>query len=91
MSNYLITAVFLASLAICIRLLTYSAGPHASHRPAVAWCACVLIISTGGQALQILLQGSRTTVSIWQLGVLLVLLFVPYRARGNVARILRVE
>jgi len=91
MSNYLITAVFLASLAICIRLLTYSAGPRASHRPAVAWCAWVLIISTGGQALQILLQGSRTTVSIWQLGVLLVLLFVTYRARGNVARILRVE
>ena len=91
MSNFLITAVFLASLAICLRLLTYSAGPHASYRPGVAGCAWLLIVSTGGQALQILLLGSRTAVSIWHLGVLLVLLFVTYRARGNVARLLRVD
>jgi len=91
MNSILLPAVFLASLAICLRLLTYTAGEHASHRPGVACCAWLLIVSTGGQALQILLLGSHTTVSVWQLGVLLVLLFVTYRARGNVARLLRVD
>lgn len=91
MNSILITAVFLASLAICIRLLTYRPVPHARHRPGVGWCAWLLIISSGGQALQILLFGSRSTVSVWQLGVLLVLLVVTYRARGNVARLLRVD
>lgn len=90
-NNLLNTATFIASLAICIRLLTYCPVPHARHRPGVGWCAWLLIICTGGQALQILLFGSRTTVSIWQLGVLLVLLVVTYRARGNVARLLRVD
>ncbi|HFL2042586.1 TPA: phage holin family protein [Stenotrophomonas maltophilia] len=37
--------------------------------------------------MQILLQGPRATVSIWQLVLLIVLLVATYRSRGNVAHL----
>ena len=85
----LLTAM--ACMAICGRLLTYRRGPDSRHRIGVGVCAWVLIASTGGQALQILIAGQRAHPSVWQLGVLLVLVFLSFRARGNVARILRVD
>ena len=54
-------------------------------------CAWLLIVCTGGQALHILLVGAAAHASPWQLGVLAVLAVLTYRARGNVARILRVD
>lgn len=87
MAEFMTTATLLLSLAICVRLLTYRSSPGASHRPGIAWCAWLLIAATGGQALQIVLQGSRANVSVWQLALLLVLVVATYRSRGNVAHL----
>lgn len=87
MAEFLTTATLLCSLAICIRLLTYRPVPGANYRPAIAWCAWLLIAATGGLALQIMLQGARAHVTVWQLLLLLVLLVATYRSRGNVAHL----
>lgn len=80
-----------ACMAICVRLITYRRSPGSRHRFGVGLCAWVLIASTGGQGLQILLAGSRSHPSAWHLGVLMVLAFLSFRARGNVAHILKVD
>lgn len=91
MAELLSACALLCSLAICLRLLTYRPAPGTRRRCGVAWCAWLLIVCTGGQGLQILLQGVHATTSIWQLGLLLFLLFVTYRVRGNVARLFRAD
>jgi len=80
-----------AGVAICARLLTYKRGPDTTHRAGVGLCAWVLIACTGGEAIHIALIGAAASASPWQLGVLAVLVLLTYRARGNVARILRVD
>ncbi|EAB7134033.1 MULTISPECIES: phage holin family protein [Stenotrophomonas] len=87
MTEFLTAATLLCSVAICIRLLTYRPMPGANHRHGIAWCAWLLSAATGGQALQIILQGPRATVSVWQLVLLVVLLVATYRSRGNVAHL----
>ncbi len=87
MAEILTTATLLCCVAICVRLLTYRAAPSARHRPGMAWCAWLLIVATGGQALQILLQGARAPVTGWHALTLLVLLVAVYRSRGNVAHL----
>ncbi|MCA1502241.1 phage holin family protein, partial [Bradyrhizobium sp. NBAIM14] len=52
MAELLTTATLLCCVAICVRLLTYRPAPNANHRHGIAWCAWLLIVSTGGQALQ---------------------------------------
>ncbi|KTF40699.1 phage holin family protein [Xanthomonas translucens] len=91
MHSLLTVLTLLASIAICARLLTYHRPPGTRYRRGVGWCAWLLIASTGGQALHILLAGAASQVSPWQLGVLIVLAVLTYRAEGNVARILRVD
>jgi len=85
------TLTLIACIAICVRLLSYRRGPDTTHRVGVGLCAWLLIVCTGGQALHILLVGAAAHTSPWQLGVLAVLAVLTYRARGNVARILRVD
>lgn len=80
-----------ACVAICVRLLTYQRGPDTTHRLGVGLCAWLLIVCTGGQAIHIVLFGAAACTSPWQLGVLVVLAVLTYRARGNVSRILRVD
>ena len=88
----LVTALTLiACVAICVRLLSYQRGPDSTHRLGVGLCAWLLIVCTGGQAIHIVLVGAAACSSPWQLGVLAVLAVLTYRARGNVARILRVD
>lgn len=88
----LVTALTLIGcVAICARLLTYQRGADATHRLGVGLCAWLLIVCTGGQAIHIVLFGAAAHASPWQLGVLAVLAVLTYRARGNVARILRVD
>lgn len=92
MLEQLITVLsLLASATTCFRLLTYRRDPDARHRRGVSWCAWVLVACTGGNAIQIILQGQAAHPSIWNLGVLLVLAVLSLRARGNVARILQVD
>nr|WP_225583561.1 phage holin family protein [Pseudoxanthomonas sp. PXM02] len=80
-----------ANAAVCARLVTYRRMPGTRYRMGVSLCAWLLIACTGGQALQILLIGARAHPNLWQLGVLLVLAILSFRARGNVARILKVD
>lgn len=91
MHSLLAVATLLTSAAICMRLMTYRPEPGARRRLGVSCCAWLLIACTGGLAINVALLGAAAQVSVWQLGLLLVLLLVTYRARGNVARILRIE
>jgi hypothetical protein len=91
MVEFLNAATLLCCLAICVRLLTYRPTAGARHRQGVAWCAWLLIAATGGQALQIILQGAKAPTSGWQLVLLVVLLITTYRARGNVAHLFGVD
>jgi len=91
MAEFLSATTLLCCLAICVRLLTYRPACGSRHRHGVAWCAWLLIAATGGQALQIILQGAKAPASGWQLMLLVVLLIVTYRARGNVAHLFGVD
>lgn len=91
MHNLLVVTTLVFSLAICLRLITYQPGPGARYRIGVSCCAWLLIACTGGLSIHIVLLGASAHVSVWQLGLLVVLLLVTYRARGNVAQILRIE
>lgn len=91
MSEFLSILTLAASLSVCGRLLTYRRLPGTRFRWGVGLCAWILIACTGGQALQILVQGAQAHPDVLQLGILLVLAFLSFRARGNVARILKVD
>lgn len=91
MHSAITVLTFAACVAICVRLLTYRRGPDTTHRIGVGACAWLLVACTGGEAIQIALAGAASHSSPWQLGVLVVLAVLTYRARGNVARILRVQ
>lgn len=90
MADLITTATLMCCLAICVRLLTYRPAPAARHRPAAAWLAWALIVCTGGQALALLLFGSGapSVAKVCQLGLLMLLAALIYRARGNAARLL---
>lgn len=91
MAEFLSAATLICCLAICVRLLSYRPASGARHRHGVAWCAWLMIAATGGQALQIVLQGAKAPTSMWQLMLLVVLLVTTYRARGNVAHLFGVD
>lgn len=91
MHNLITVLTLITCIAICVRLLLYQPTYHARRRIGVAWCAWILIASTGGQAIHIALLGSATHTSIWSLGVLTVLAMQTYRTGGNVAHLLRVD
>lgn len=89
MHSLVTVLTLLASIAVCARLLTYRPPADARHRYGAGVCAWLLIASTGGQALHILLAGASARVSPWNLGLLLALVILTYRTRGNVARLMR--
>lgn len=80
--------------AICLRIAFYR-RQGARYRAGVSWCAYVLAAATGCEwlsvMLAVLMAKPATAVSPFLLIVLVVLLVLVYRARGNVARILRME
>lgn len=89
MDEFLSAATLICSVATCVRLLTYRGAPGTRHRRGMAWCAWLLIVCTGGQGLQVLLLGAHARTSVWQLGLLIFLLLLTCRVRGNVARLFR--
>jgi hypothetical protein len=91
MDDLLTAATLTCSLAICVRLLIYRAPAGSRHRRGIAFVAWLLIASTGGQAVQILLQDAHATPSAWHLVLLAVLLIAICRARGNLARLFGVD
>lgn len=81
-----------ACASICLRLITYRRAPDARYRPWVSACAWLLIVCSGGQAIHIALgHAARGETTPWQLGILLVLATLLQVARGNLARVLRLD
>lgn len=91
MPDVITLCTLVACTAICGRLLTYRRLPGTRHRAGIGLCAWLLIASTGGQALQIMVTGAHAASNPWQLGVLSVLVALSFRARGNVAHMLKVD
>lgn len=82
----------LACASICLRLITYRRSPDARYRPWVSACAWLLIVCSGGQAIHIALgHAARGETTPWLLGMLLVLSALLLAARGNLARVLRID
>ena len=82
----------LACASICLRLITYRRSPDARYRPWVSACAWLLIVCSGGQAIHIALgHAPHGETTPWQLGILLVLAALLLAARGNLARVLRLD
>ncbi|VVP33729.1 hypothetical protein PS880_04473 [Pseudomonas fluorescens] len=80
--------------AICYRIATYRRD-GARYRAGVSCLAYLLAVATGCEwltvMLAVLLAKPVTAVSPFILVELLVLLILVYRARGNVARVLRLD
>ena len=80
--------------AICYRIAIYRRD-GARYRAGVSWLAYLLAVGTGCESLLITLSVMFAkpvpAVSPFLLMVLIVLVVLVYRARGNVARILRMD
>ncbi|MFY1054661.1 phage holin family protein [Ectopseudomonas khazarica] len=89
MVETLITAMtVLACLAILLRLMVFRRD-GARYRPGIAVVAWLLSVCVGGYALAILFGLDRPSPFV--LGILLILAALIFRARGNVASVLRVH
>jgi len=92
MRNPIELLTMLACASICLRLITYRRSPGARYRPWVSACAWLLIVCSGGQAIHIALgHAARGETTLWQLGIFLVLAALLLAARGNLARVLRID
>lgn len=80
--------VALTSSATAIRLITYHRG-DAKYRFTASFLAYVLIICTGGQALDICFNGAQTS-GAWHAITSTIVMILALRARGNASRILDV-
>lgn len=77
-----------ANLASAVRLLLYRRN-GARFRRGMSWLAYLLIVGTGGQALDVLVR--HEPVTVWQAVVAVLIAVLVYRAQGNVACIVRVN
>lgn len=81
----------LIALAICGRLLTYRRR-GARFRRSISWLAYGLFVGCGSLAIQILAGRYIALPISWSFVILLAVCAVLiYRARGNVARIVRIN
>lgn len=89
MDDPLATVTLFVCSAICLRLITYRRR-GSRFRPGVSLCAYLTALCTGSQALSILIDDyPGGQLSPWMLGLLLILLVLIFRARGNLAGLLR--
>ncbi|HCF2109405.1 TPA: phage holin family protein [Pseudomonas aeruginosa] len=94
----MVDLVTLAAAAVCgaisCRIFTYQRH-GAAYRFGVSLCAYILAAGTGMQALSIslavLMARHATPISPYLLAVLVVLLVLVYRNKGNIALILRLS
>jgi hypothetical protein len=85
--THILTAVTILSYTItCLRLITYrrGLGNYRLKISLIAWC---LILFTGTTALDMILHPSHATVG--NAGIGITLLVLAWRARGNVADMVR--
>jgi len=87
--QYLVALVFVgANLAAAVRLMCFRRR-GARYRRGMSWIAYLLVVGTGGQALDVLVR--HEPVTVWQAVVALLIAILVYRAQGNVACIVRVN
>lgn len=86
MDKCLTTIALLGYASTCIRLLCYQRGlaNYQLHMSLLAW---LLIVFTGTNALEILLDHSH--VSLGQAGIAIILGVLVHRVHGNIATIIR--
>ncbi len=78
--------VVIANVATAVRLICYQRH-GARYRPIISGLAYLLIVCSGGQVIDVLINNSPVT--IWQAGFSFVVALLVLRARGNVACVLR--
>lgn len=89
MGHHAVALLFvLANLATVARLVCYRRC-GSRYRPGMAWVAYALVVCTGGQVLDVLTR--QAVITPWQAGVAVVVALLVWRARGNVAAIVRVR
>ncbi len=76
--------------AICWRIVSYRREQDSAYRPTAALCAWLLAVGTGCFALSVCL-GTSGPVSPFLLIILVVLAVLVFRARGNVALVVRLD
>lgn len=76
----------LANIVTAGRLICYRRG-CSRYRPGVSFLAYVLIVCAGGQAIDTVVNAAHVTP--WEAGFAAVIAVLVWRARGNVAAIVR--
>lgn len=90
--HHLVAFIFVAvNLGTAGRLICYR-RKCARYRPGMSAIAYLLAVFTGGQGLDVLIRQGQYGpwaggVSLWQLGIAVLLAILVFRARGNVAAI----
>lgn len=90
--HHLVAFLFVAvNLGTAGRLICYR-RKGARYRPGMSAIAYLLAVFTGGQGLDVLIRQGQYGpwvggVSLWQLGIAVLLAILVFRARGNVAAI----
>ncbi len=86
MDTLIVVIAVLANVLTAGRLICYRRG-LSRYRPGVSLLAYVLIACAGGQAIDTLANSAQVTP--WEAGFAAVITILVWRARGNVADIVR--
>jgi len=89
LGHHAVALLFVVANILTVARLVCYRRCGARYRPGMAWVAYALVVCTGGQVLDVLTR--QAVVSLWQAGVAVVLAYLVWRARGNVAAIVRVR
>ncbi|MNV36894.1 hypothetical protein D3C71_1283880 [compost metagenome] len=90
--HHLVAFLFVAvNLGTAGRLMCYRRN-GARYRPGMSAIAYLMAVFTGGQGLDVLIRQGQLGnwaggVTLWQLGIAVLLAILVFRARGNVAAI----
>lgn len=83
-----IALIAVAANTLCAASLICYQRRGSRYRPLMSALAYLLIVCSGGQVIDVLVN--HTPVSVWQAGVSVVVAMLVLRARGNVACIVRI-
>lgn len=90
--HHLVAFIFVAvNLGTAVRLMCYR-RKGAKYRLGMSVIAYLMVVFTGGQGLDVLIRQGQLgnwvgCVSLWQLGIAVLLAILVFRAHGNVAAI----
>lgn len=86
MTVFVALVAVLANIVTAARLICYRRG-DSRYRPGVSVLAYLLIVFSGGQVIDTVVNGAHVTP--WEAGFAVVIAMLVVRARGNVAAIVR--